>query len=44
LNALAFALGRSGSLVLRHDNGLAKVCYWPVVLGAFFVLSLIFLY
>ena len=42
-NALAFTLGRNG-LINRQDNALAKLLYWPVVLGTFFMISLVFLY
>jgi hypothetical protein len=42
-NALAFALGKNG-LINLEDNALAKLTYWPVVLGTFFLISLIFLY
>ena len=42
-NALAFALGRNG-LINRQDNALAKLVYWPVVLGTCFLISLAFLY
>jgi hypothetical protein len=42
-NALAFALGKHG-LVDLQDNALAKLAYWPLVLGTFFLTSLVFLY
>jgi hypothetical protein len=42
-NVLAFSLGKSG-LVHQQDNAVAKLLYWPLVLGAFFVISLLFLY
>ena len=42
-NALAFAMGRNGLLNLQ-DNAVAKLVYWPVVLGTFFLITLIFLY
>ena len=42
-NALAFALGKDG-FVHHEDNVLAKLFYWPALLGSFFVISLVFLY
>jgi hypothetical protein len=42
-NALAFALEEEGFLQ-RQDNALPKLLFWPVVLGAFFGISLAFLY
>jgi len=42
-NTLSFALGRN-ALVRLGDNALVKLLYWPVVLGAFLIISLVFLY
>jgi len=42
-NTLSFALGRN-AMVHLEDNAMVKLLYWPVILGAFFVISLAFLY
>ena len=42
-NTLSFALG-GNAMVHLEDNALVKLLYWPVVLGAFFVISIVFLY
>ena len=42
-NALLFTLGGRGIAQL-HDNLIPKLLFWPFVLGACFVVTLVFLY
>lgn len=43
VNSLAFAL-KSWKVLQLRDNAVPKLLYWPVVLGSFFAITLVFLY
>ena len=42
-NAIAFTHGDHGLLHIR-DNAVPKLLYWPMLLGLFFIITLVFLY
>ncbi len=43
INALVFTMKERG-LAQLHDNLVPKLLFWPLLLGAFFVVTLVFLY
>jgi hypothetical protein len=44
VNSVLFAMGREVRLIQFRNNLLAKILYWPVLLGAVFAVTLVFFY